>query len=959
MTFVGRVAELDRIKALLAGAPVVITIGGEPGMGKSRLMDEALAAAPTGDVLVAVCSPFPEPYTLAPIVDALSHRVARETVELSPLGGALRTLFPEWAEWLPPALTPSGNPALDRHRLLRAIVELIDALGVHVLALDDAHLADEATLELVQLLFSRSGASAVSVIGTHRTQDVSPEAPLHRLPGQLPSSVRYAPLMLGPLSADETARLAEALLGRAGISPVVAAFVHERTGGLPLAVIELMRYLDEHAEQSPGLAIENLARHSLDQIPLPPTLAASVLDRLGRLPEPAQVCVRAAAVLGEPAPEHDIATVADLALHPARQALAQAMQRGLLREHSDGRISVAHAVIEHVVYDATPAPARRAMHERAAQLLRSGTSTALVRRARHLLRAELQDQWREVAPRAAEAALAAGDDATATTIYFDLVTTDGSTAAEAVEYAGRISYTRLVGLDQYARLIEALRATLATADADAIRAALLLQLGRVFGTIGESQESRRCYVEALPFLREDPAGRARALTMLAWPDASDEPASGHRAWLREAEVYAAQAPAEDQLRLASDRLSVLRLLGDEAGWEVDITASAPFDMTTTRDRAQIAREWLNQGACAIPWGRLGYAAQQLERAREVAERDELPHLLDAITATQRQVDWLTGRWEGLAERVEAFAEAEAISPRQRFAAVLVRGLLEAAATGGLERDCADLTFVAQESLRLSELECLPLAVGTLARLALDDGRPDDALELSRELVTTLARREFWLWLADVGVTHVAALCANDAVGDAAALAEQWAEHTRHLDALSALASVPEAQAYVLARQGDHVRAAALFVQAADVWARQPRPQEEHRARLEAGVCLVSAGDEEEGHALVAEALRALTRLGATGEARRLYRRLERGGISPRTHPWRSGRRSYGAELSPSELDVVRLVATGRSNREIADVLSRSPKTVYVQLRSAMTKLGAETRVDAALKAIDAGLVPHG
>jgi DNA-binding CsgD family transcriptional regulator len=71
--------------------------------------------------------------------------------------------------------------------------------------------------------------------------------------------------------------------------------------------------------------------------------------------------------------------------------------------------------------------------------------------------------------------------------------------------------------------------------------------------------------------------------------------------------------------------------------------------------------------------------------------------------------------------------------------------------------------------------------------------------------------------------------------------------------------------------------------------------------------------------------------------------------------WRGGRRGYGDQLSPRELEVVRLVVAGRTTREIAGDLCRSPDTVYTQLRSAMRKLGVSSRTALAVHAAEAGL----
>jgi DNA-binding NarL/FixJ family response regulator len=107
--------------------------------------------------------------------------------------------------------------------------------------------------------------------------------------------------------------------------------------------------------------------------------------------------------------------------------------------------------------------------------------------------------------------------------------------------------------------------------------------------------------------------------------------------------------------------------------------------------------------------------------------------------------------------------------------------------------------------------------------------------------------------------------------------------------------------------------------------------------------------------VLTEVFRGLTAQGAVADADRVARLLRQRGVkAPRV--WRGGRRGYGDRLSPRELEVVRLVVTGLTNREIAEALQRSPKTVDTQLNSAMRKLGVSSRTALAVNAVEAGLV---
>ena len=121
----------------------------------------------------------------------------------------------------------------------------------------------------------------------------------------------------------------------------------------------------------------------------------------------------------------------------------------------------------------------------------------------------------------------------------------------------------------------------------------------------------------------------------------------------------------------------------------------------------------------------------------------------------------------------------------------------------------------------------------------------------------------------------------------------------------------------------------MFGRAAAAWQALPRPYDALLARERQAHCLLAAGRSSAGLSLLAGVQEGLSQLGATGDADRVARALrERGVTVPRV--WRGGQRGYGGELSPRELEVVRLVVAGRSTREIAEELYRSQYTVYTQ-----------------------------
>src|SRR3954462_3674258 len=136
---VEREDELSEIVAALAQPPALVAVEGEAGIGKTRLVREALAS-PTLDarnVLLGQAHPMRDPFPLGTIIDALAHAPWPPVERLSPIVGVLRPLLPERADDLPPAPERLSDPHAERHRVVRAVVALLAELGPTILVLED------------------------------------------------------------------------------------------------------------------------------------------------------------------------------------------------------------------------------------------------------------------------------------------------------------------------------------------------------------------------------------------------------------------------------------------------------------------------------------------------------------------------------------------------------------------------------------------------------------------------------------------------------------------------------------------------------------------------------------------------------------------------------------------------------------------------------------------------------
>lgn len=378
--FVGRARELTTLATALSGSQAAtVLVEGEAGMGKSRLGQEYLAGESASRALIGGCLPLGDPSTLGPIVDALRHACdGVAALPLSALAGALRPLFPEWAAALPPAPEPLDDAPAARHRLFRAMAELIGCLDATVLIVEDVHWADEPTLEFLLYLATRQARHGPHLLLTYRPEDVPADSLLHRLMSRAVGTTRIA---LEPLDTVSTAQFVSSMLDGQRVSPEFAAFVHHCTDGLPLAVEESVRLLHDRGDlvQSNG---EWVSR-SVDHVQVPATIRDSVQERARRLSAAAQRILQAAAVLSDPATGSALATLAGLEPDETAAGLAGAVGSGLLREDGTGRVMFRHVLAATALYESIPAPLRADMHRRAVLVLQAAPVPPLAQLIRH------------------------------------------------------------------------------------------------------------------------------------------------------------------------------------------------------------------------------------------------------------------------------------------------------------------------------------------------------------------------------------------------------------------------------------------------------------------------------------------------------------------------------------------------------------------------------------------------
>jgi tetratricopeptide (TPR) repeat protein len=377
---VGRTVECALLERhLLRDGPPVLLLAGEPGIGKTRLLEEAMQRA--GDegwrVLQGSCERQggEEPY--APVLNALVHalRHMAPAQRLAALRGCawLARMLPELAEERDlaelMALPPLGTvPAAQERRLIfegvgRFLANVSAQRGT-LLVLDDLQWAGADALALLFSLARASdhsgGPAPLCIVGAYRDTEVPTDHPLARIQADLVQAGLVLHHTLGPLAPAETRALLEALLP-AEATQGDAAWVEqqaERTGGVPFFVVSCAQNLTDEQQAAEAL---------------PWTVRQSIQQRLATLADAVRNLLGTAAVVGRVVPVDLLARVTGQPDEAVVDALDAATRLRLLEDAQDGGYRFRHDLIREVV-EADLTSARRALlHRRVAEALEEGT----------------------------------------------------------------------------------------------------------------------------------------------------------------------------------------------------------------------------------------------------------------------------------------------------------------------------------------------------------------------------------------------------------------------------------------------------------------------------------------------------------------------------------------------------------------------------------------------------------
>jgi len=945
---VGRCAELAEfgllLNALGKGENGAVFITGEPGIGKTSLIAEVLVRADERGyrTLSGRAAEFESDVPFAVFVDALERPLAslgQDLVladeEIGLLASVCPSLAPS-AERQRVIATPD-----ERHHLFRALRSLLGQLADErplVMALDDLHWADAASVDLVCHLLHRGFEGPVLLVLASRPAQSEP-----RLLTAVEEAERHdiaRRVELPPLSVAE----AEELLGDQ-IEPALRDALYRESGGNPF-----------YLEQLIGAVRRGERVLSSDREPfrsgVPAAVGAAIRQELEVLAPLARTVLQAAAVLGEPFEPDMVAVTAEVAESDALEALDELLGQDLIRAaDTPRRFRFRHPIVRRAVYELAGPGWTLAAHGRAAAALEAN-GAAITTFVHHV------EQSAQVGDEAAIAVLIRAGE--------EVAPRAPSSAAEWFGAALRLIPERSDNLRRRLGLLaqraaalgsagdveenrETLRAFLRLSPQDGstlrLRAAVLAAL--LDELLGRNDEARNLLMDELAALPEqDSPGAADLKRVLAFTYVLDADWDAVREWAR----ASLSAGCEGMVKVGAHSALALaeQSLGDIDRAQRSVSEAAElFDGLTDDEVAHEAGITIWLGWAEVCAERFDAAVRHLRRATAISRTSGQRIVTVGLLVPEGQALAFMGRIEDLAEVAESAVEAALMTASSLFIswAMMLKCTLEVR-----RGDLYAAVRFGERALSVGASAGSPLARnarGPLAEALLEIGEPERCRE---QLVGPDGEPDlpaFAIYGPLCYETLTRAELILERPDRAAEFAGRAVELAERLGLRIPLAQALRAEALVSLERGDAGEAAAQALASVRAAEEPGAFVEAGRSRILAGRALAMVGEQDRAVGelqLAHEQLFACGALRYCDEAARELRKLGRvvrrvGGDRVDDSPL--------AGLTRRELEVIEFVAAGKTNREIANELFLSVRTVDRHVSRIFEKLGVNSRAAAA------------
>jgi DNA-binding CsgD family transcriptional regulator/tetratricopeptide (TPR) repeat protein len=961
---VGREDELGSIEQALSrlqsGRPAVVEVTGEPGIGKTRLLDELTATARRYGYAVARGEggelERDIPYgAVTDVVDPLlaeldSGLLRPGQVELARLGA----VFPS----LPgPRVDPGSLRGMERYRLFAAVRTVLAQLSRRrplVVILDNVHWADDGSVELLGYLLRRPPPGPVLLTLAYRPRQVS--VTLVSAIDATPAATRIA---LGPLSAAAVNRLLD-LDGQA-LPASARAELYAFSSGNPFYLQALARSGRADLPAALGADLPERARRALQR-------------ELAALPAGDRELAELAAVVGDVVQSEILAAVAQVPEDQALATLDEMAARDLVRETElPGQLRFRHPVLRLVLYHSIPPGRRLAAHRRIAMVLQT-RGGPLVERAYHVERSAIGAD----AAAAGLLAQAAGvtlarNPATAARWYAAALRLlpEHPEPAEGPEHHKDTCGTRLELLVAYAaalltagRLTEAVevlgqaRSLPAAAD-PAVDARLVVSMGQAYNLLGQHDRAADLMMTVLAAL-PDQGGRESVALRLELAQVAF--------WRGDYSVllgFATQALAGTRC-LGGDPLmvdaAVIRAFADYQLGRITSALGYLADASKTVDALpdeMLARQLAvlsHLGHTENVLGREDDALRHLDRGLAIAWRTANSYLVPLLRCNRTLSLLHLGRLSEAAAEATTALEAALAQGNDMFCTLALLGCTWVA------RDRGDpVAAVRYGEQALAAARGRSAMITAFAGLYLAEALHDlDAPERAVSVLLTAAGG------FDLGLIEPPSrprgyelLTRAELARGQLAAAQRYAE----LAVASPIAEAPRGRlhaqraraAVAQARCRHHEAIAAATSSVTDAKA-AGAPVETARSRLLLGCVQATAGHREQAVCTLAQAEADLAMLGVERERDLAAHELRVLGMrTPRRFRPVGSRPAAVPQLSPREGQVAQLVAAGHTNRQIATQLHITENTVETHLRRIFTKLKVSSRAAVATLTSAAGV----
>jgi len=926
----------DRLADAAAGEGRLLFVAGEAGIGKTRLLSAVAQQADASGFAAVRAAAFPgDVQSLAGLLlDLASNLLPARDKVLSELGQSLTSRVR--------AIADAAGDAHHRRRVL--VQDLTDLLvsvepGTPVLMiLEDLHWADELSLDVLGRLAGRLAARPILVAGAYRSDELYPRLPMRELRARLLSQRLAEEIRLPRLDLAQTAAMTSALHGRPAPAQMVQA-VHERSDGIPLHIEEFLAAIAEDAPApQPAAAIQAAA--------VPDTLGDAVLSRARHLATPTRGVASAAAVIGRSFDFDLLTAVTDAGPHEVAGALRELQDAYLVLPGADEvTFDFRHALIRDTLYADTALPLRRHLHEKVARAAADrGYRGAFI--SAHFEQAQRPELAHEYAVAAASEAASVSAHGEALELYRRAVR-NLPAQLPALDRAGLFAALgdEAAATDDNTAAAEAYRMahelTASAGDARAA-AALVPRMAAAAHLLGENLPVRVGMLqEALGSLDGVPGAdreRARLGCAMAAAYLMDDR-------LDEAIQHGEASRAESQ-RIGDDEAasnvaatlgSVLVFAGRmEEGWRLleDAIARA----TGAEQEAEAARGYRMIGSSASAVVEYDLAERWLTEGIGYAEKVELWNHRYYMAAHLAHVQWATGQWQAATQTAEqALADGRGGITTQITAQFVLGYLALGRGDWALATDLLGEAF--GQGDRMAEVQRLSPPLWGLAEAARCQGDYDTAIMHCERGCQASADVADAAYVYPYLLTGVRAHLARGDVDAAAAWSGRACAVLTARAIPGTLPAIGHAQGLLLLARGEVPAAYEALRAASESWQDRRRFWDGTLARLDLAAAAARARRTGEAAVLIDEVRATAAKTGAAVLVAAADRLSQSFGSARPTAPWHP--------LSEREFEVAQLVAAGLTNRQIADQMVLSPKTISAHITHILTKLGAARRAEIA------------